>query len=563
MDLCCKFKLRRIILCHALSIKIHLRIRMPNVVLPISDLTYSVERPVIYDIVRQVMDITQISSKTPIRFYGPEGKAAQKNSQIKKDGIGENTYNYDEKIYIEVDEDFDEEAFYTSVVKDTDSQTVFEDSDLGIYIKPVYSGTKVSVNFKYKAIDENQAKRWRNEIRTRVALMRLTNLHTIAYSYHLPEEYYFLLTKLHGLREAVGGYSEGFDDYYTRRLTTKASVVTDIGGKSGIWVIAEKQMRVQGNFDFDAVPEKPEKNSEHDTWTISFTYTFHYDKPIHLNMVYPIVIHNQLVDQRYRDSEKPYKVTDQLRTFSNSLKHYSKFEDDTTALLNQGNQGVDIPDFDTFLPTSIPSATVRAFTGLCCITPEDKRNLMNLSQLGDFSLDESILTFMKSSEYAFMGNTYSSIFTLSLYENEKLKADGLLSVDANLNVVATEDLNLRKTYRIRLGLVAEFSYLSEATLARIKNYPVAALKIYNAINSALIDQGTSRDLRKNKLSEDDKATINAYPPGSAVDSLPLRRDPNYTGNNVRINLVQSLFVSTNPISRYPEDIENKTYGRTN
>jgi hypothetical protein len=524
---------------------------MPNIVLPISDLAYSVERPVAYDIIRQLMDITQISSKTPIRFYGDEGKAAQQKSTLNKNEVSENRWSYDERISVEVEEEYDATAFFTMAVKQPENQFIFYDAALDVYIKPAYSQTKLNFNFKYKAGDKNQAMRWVNDIRTKVAMRRDVNLHEINYSYHLDERCIFLLTELHKLRETVAPYGEDFDTYFTDRLTSKASVISNLSGKASLWAISEKQIRVQGVFDFDAVPEKPDKDSEHDTWVISFSYKVSYDKPIEVNMSYPIIVHNQLVDQRYRPSEPTFKLTDKLRTFSASAGFATRFEVETEALLITGNQGIDIPSFDQFIPRSTPSVSLRVFTGLCQIAPEDKRSLLNLSQLGDFNLDEDILNFMRTSEYSFMSSTYRSIFTLSLYRDQFLLEDGAFTVDSNLNVIATADLDLRKTYRLRLGLVAEFSYLSGAVINRFKNNPVVCEKLYKAINAALPDQGGYTDLRKNSLNQQDRLVLGL--PSTATS----------TGRTIGMTLVQTLFVSAKDIKNYPEELNNQSYGHIN
>jgi hypothetical protein len=535
---------------------------MPNLALSISNLESSVERPVIYDVIRQVMQITQISSETPIRFYGDEGKAAQQNSTLSKNLLIENKWDYDEKITIEVDEDFDRDRILSIAVKGPENNPVFQDTALGIVLKPIYSPTDVTIHVKYRARDKNQASRWRNDIRTATALMRDINLHELSYHYNLPTAAIVLLQEMYRLREKIDGYGQSWDEYFTEHLTSTASVVTNLSGQEGVWAVAEKQIRVQGWFEFEGVPDKPDKEGEHDTWTTSFSYRFRYDKPIQCNLVYPLVVHNQLLGGRYRPTEPAYSLHDQQRRFTQSGKAYATFETDTEALQYRGSKGISIPSFDEFAPNSIPSATVRVLTAMTTILPAERRELFNLGDLGKLNLDSDVLAFISKSEYAFMADTYASIFCLNLYRDSFLQASKSLQISSDLQIRSVLALPLRRTSRVRLSLVVDFSYLKAGTLERLRNYPNAAIKIAKAIDAVLRDCGGQLDLGKNRLSPQDYASMGLDPDGSyrpwrghnGGNPTPrdnLTRSPTIDPNGGRWGLVQTLFVSVHRNSEYP------------
>lgn len=520
---------------------------MPNIVVPLDDVQESVERPVIFDVIRQVMDITEISSKTQINFFGDEGKASQQNSTIEKNPAKENKWEYDEKVTIDVSDDFDKENILTLVAQNPENQFIFEDRNLPVYIKPVYSSTNVVLTFKYKTKDKNQATRWRNQIRVRTAMLRDINLHTVSYHYHLQESFYLILKEVHRLRENVAPYGETFDEYFRKNITNNATVITNLSGTAGLWAIAEKQMRVQGIFDFDSILDKPEKESEQDNYTLSFTYTFRYEKPLACNMYYPLMIHNQLIGEKYREKAKVYKLEDHLRSFTASARAFEEFGSDQKLLQYKNNDGINIPSFDEFSASSVLPTTVRVLTALTNITQENKRYLFNLSELGDLSLDPLILEFLAQSEYPFLGKDFYSIFSLSLYKGIYLSGTNSLIINNGLEVYSTEDLDLRKTYRVRLGLVTDFTYLRQEAITRLRRYPLVAYKLIKAINSALSGLGGHSDIGKNVLSQQDQEDIGGVVPGRIATNF---------GRNDGFTLVQTLFIASRSNSTGVDNVGN-------
>ena len=123
---------------------------MPNISLPIEDIHDSVERPVVFSIVREVLELTELSDKTPISFYDDEGKSAQLGSLINSDPNRVNKWPFDERVRIEVEEDFDPASMLTIHTQQPENIPIFLDDTLGIVIKPIYSPTKVVINFNYR-----------------------------------------------------------------------------------------------------------------------------------------------------------------------------------------------------------------------------------------------------------------------------------------------------------------------------------------------------------------------------------------------------------------------------
>jgi hypothetical protein len=325
-----------------------------------------------------------------------------------------------------------------------------------------------------------------------------------------------------------------------------------MSGEFANWVIAEKQMRIQGLFDFQGVPDKPEKEGDLSAYTTTFTYKFSYDKPIHCVMIYPIMVHNQLMNRRFR-LDKAYTIEDQNKSYSLSALNFSKFEDGNEILKAIGNRGLDIPDFDTdFYPNSIPSGTSRVFTVLCRITNDNKKFLFNLKDLGSFSLDSEVLDFINYDK-DFITKSYASILSLHLYENQNLKQSGSLIIDNDLNVSSVDDLNLRNIYRVRLGLVVNIHLLNEVVLSRIKSYNINnksfCKKLIKSISSILRDIGGDSDIRSNNLSQADLIKLGFMDSPFSLFSMKPATDPLYDPDSIKQHLVQNFFVVSEDLNK--------------
>jgi hypothetical protein len=473
---------------------------MPNIVCPINDTFFTIERPVTFKIVRELLDITRISNKTPISFAGPEEKMGQQGSTVEPNQA-ENRWAYDERVFIEVQEEYDLESLGSTATTRIEYPAFMNDEFLGVYMRPIYSKTKLSISFKYRARDKNQADKWRNDIRTRTSQMRDVNLHEIVYHFRIPEAMLNILKEIYKMRENVAGYGQTYNDYFTSKCLRNVGLITNQGMTDGVWAVNEKQIRIAGFFDFTGAPEKSEKEGDNDTWTTSFTYNVMYMKPLECNMRYPLVVHNQLIGSDYRPQAPDYRIEDQPADRTLSGEWLKKFESDTRVLSARGDTGIVLPSFDDFVPKSVLISTVRVFTAAVLLDPTRPRYLFNLGDLGDYQLHPLIIDFLKSGEYTYLGKDYQSVLSLTLYRNVTQQDTDSLFVDANLDVWSASDLDLRLQYHVRLGLMTNFNYIRTNGLQRLQSKPVAGL-IVKAVNGAMSGINYIRKDIKTRVLED-------------------------------------------------------------
>jgi hypothetical protein len=253
---------------------------MPNVSVTVPEIDQSVSRPVIFAIIEEVKNTTKIPDELSIFYPGDIQKLSNPGSMVGDRSERFARFASERRIMVEVEEDYDKEAVGTTVVSKEGNLPVFDDPKLGIIIRPIYTTSQVTINFVYRATSKNEVLRWRDDVRMNISRLRLIYLHSLTYHYPLPGEYLEVLKDVHDKREAVKGYGQTFEEYVTSMATNRMTLIGDLTNNTNRLVISETQSRVQGIFDFDTVPEKPQRDDESGYWTISFAYKFSYERPI-------------------------------------------------------------------------------------------------------------------------------------------------------------------------------------------------------------------------------------------------------------------------------------------
>jgi hypothetical protein len=515
---------------------------MPNITVPINDLMNTVERQIVYDVLRQFMELTGIPEKTLIRFFGEDAGAPQWNTGMGPKSEVKNIWPHLDHLYVEVEEDFDPDRVLSTAVAQEENPYIFTDQNLKVVLKPVYSPTNIVIRVTYRGVDKNEASRWRNSVRVRISQGGQINMHRITYNYELPPALEGLLMHIFDLRSNVASYNDTIDHWWAMSATPKFTVKSTQAGTHPTIAVAETQSRIQGIIDFDGnIPEKQVKSAEADMWEVSFSYKFSYDKPIAVNARYPMLVHQQLIGDVFRQYNDYKAQDDILRQLSLSMNYLQNFQGDIQLAKRLANRGMTLPIEDDWmpLPATIPSCTVRVFTALCNISEADKRFLLDIRQLGDYSLIKPVLDFMAAGEYSRMNQHAASIFQVTVYEGTSVLHTTDIEVTSDLKVMATRDLDLRKVYHVRLGMHAVMVGLQQAATGRIRNFPGINRILANALNGALTEYGNSPDLRKNALNEHD---------------LRLLGLGNFPFQSYSFSLFQSLFIAADRMENYKPEV---------
>lgn len=449
----------------------------------------TITRPVVIDIARQMLEYTGLPGDTKIQYPGDAGIAFQPSSTISNDAEF-NSFSSQSQLQIQVEETYQQDRILSTAVYYPDSPFIFVDPETKVYVRPMYSPTDLALNITYRATDKDAAIRWRNDIRSRVSMNRESRIHQIRYSYLFDPMVIETLQFIQAMQENVAPYGRTFDEYVKLYADSRMRQLVTLAGTNPTWGVAETQGRVLGYFDFEGAPEEGQAVDGNAAWIIGFTYRIKYDKPIATVMDYPLMIHNQLIDERYRDlslvpTEENHQSTYSLS--SGALSHFENYRKSE----KRGYPGVAIPDIDEFTPApgSVPVFTTRIATLLTSIDEDNPLKLLDLSDdLGDYALDPVIENFMRG-EGNYLTQHGNSILNVSVYCDDVLMNRNHYYMDNNLVVWLKEQPDLRKVYHVRLAIYNNPIGLSQMAKDRLRKDCRAAFKLFEALNADIVTKG--------------------------------------------------------------------------
>ena len=455
---------------------------MPKLYLPVPEVDKSMTRPVILDIISQLKDITAIDQKTQVLFLGDAKSSLQPGSPVDPDIMDNTKIAAYSQLSIEVTESYNEGNIGNVAIAQTEQIPIFTDHDLGIVLKPIYTSRVYDIRVAYRNPSRTNAKAWRDRIYMHVNQLRDINLHVAKYHYGIPKAFIVLLTELYRLRENVAGYNDDWDRYFISNCKRELTEITTLTGSSVDWAIAEQQIRVQGTFDFTGSPEKEQMGGETNMWMSDFTYRVTMDVPTGMHMQYPIMVHNQLLDDRYipkpsEDDTKHYK------SFTHSLRALHRFEVPyDNDRMNPWNEYSHYPQEDDWYPDQIPTGMKMIYSSLCQVDPSDPKLIVSLKELGEWMIDEEVLEYFTQVEYKYLTIPYQSPYHVTYYRHKFLTRHQDVSVTSRLELRSKEDLSLRDTHRLAINLVADIDLINPEAFKRMKRYPNVLRKTLMALH---------------------------------------------------------------------------------
>lgn len=468
---------------------------MPNISIMTPELNNAVIRPAVKDVIDQLIEITNIPKDTRVLYIDYIQAGYQRGSTMAQQADNEHdrtAFLYGNQMAIDVDINYDEGNISSTAIRQAEQIPIFNDDKLGVIIKPIYSKTNIAINVRYRSSSPTEGKKWRDGIRMNISNMRDINLHDITYHFAVPAQFINILKEIHRLREATDPYNQDLQTYLAAHATTRFTNLSNQSGSQQLLAIAEKQMRVQGLYDFEIAPEKGEPDDTNSAWITTFTYNVSFDVPIAVNMRYPIMVHNQLLDEPFITYEnESYDIDKVNKAYSMSLGAFAHF--DVTRPIQQYNEPtkiINVPEFDDFHYTGVLKGTIPLMSVLCSIEESDKKQLLNLKDLGEFGIDSDVMEFLKD-EYFYLTKPYKSVFFVSLYKFSGQVPDKEILVDSDLNVRSRfSDLSFRINHRVVFSILKDLTFLDREALIRLKKHKAAAIKVFKAlqVNRGILNQ---------------------------------------------------------------------------
>lgn len=460
---------------------------MPKIAIEIPEAHENITRPVVKSAIEAVKKLTRIDDTVREVYNGDAEQALQPGSELTFEGQKDVRMQSESTLLVTSTEEFIEENVLPTAVHRYENVVVFADHALDVAIKPVYTRNRVSLNFTYRTRDRTTAHRWRHGLRRKVSEGRFESLQEIRYHYPLPLEFLVILYQIHAYRENVAGYGETLQTWLMNHFSESVTALTNQAGDNPLLVIGEKQIGVMGWFDFTAAPDEPEKDQETGTYSTSFNYVLEFDRVTSCVMHYPLVVHNQLLNQRIRGKEVPYSLEQYFTTPSWSRVLFDSFSSRYPGA-GMAVPGLAIPYYDDWLPIQWPPFSTPLLRVLLQVDPDDLQAVLSLDGLGDYEIEPLLLDWLKTHPAGIEKNG-GNLLRLTLYEGRK-PAGGLgLTMDEALAVRTVEDLSLRKPYHLVISLLHDPSILSPAFTEELRNHGELCLLYLRTLQPDLEERG--------------------------------------------------------------------------
>jgi hypothetical protein len=238
---------------------------------------------------------------------------------------------------------------------------------------------------------------------------------------------------------------------------------------------------------------------------VQFTYKFSYSKPVELNVVYPQVVHNQLISPQFMvvkpKVEDPLLLPSYKSDYRFSLDHF-----DYLARIPQrpiGGQAV--PDYDEWIPASIVPYTTTFISWMIVFEPKDLHLAFSADDVLATNYLPEVLAYLKRQGNKLLRLGQSPIH-FALYRDDQPIADGDLEyVDTPtaFEIRTKTPADLRQRYHLRMSFCTELGKYTEAALMDMHENGWVTLRLFQTVLNRL----DVEDAIANHMTEDGKLSI--------------------------------------------------------
>lgn len=524
---------------------------MPTAKMPIPNSDYTVARNAIMSVVQDLKEYTYMGDDVKILFPNDGAVVPTQGSAI-TDMSRRPTYLTKKVLHVEVEEDTDPESMLNVHIHSKNNVPIFGDIDVELLMTPIYFRHNVTLTIDFRSDSRSEVVNWRNGLKTRLAAgAQFGLLHTLQFSFHIPNAYFELLKHIHEIKERNYPTNESFVDYFKRNSIDRVTTIHDPHGAFKNIVIQESQSRVQGVYEISEVPEKPERSAESGTYVSRLTYKFHYMKPEYMFIRYPVSAFNELIDEKYvkhHNLDKNYFTRPQ--SGNKHVTDYRFFE--YQEQIGTGDETIGFVRYPYYDDKKLKETFngYKSYASFLVSIADDKKNLLNLKQLGDLAMNEHILEFIKDVEWQYIGKPYESVLSIYLHKNDDMISYSDIEVTPSLDINSVRELDIRDEHRVVFDIIWDWTLLPRAAIDRLLGYPKAFEWVLRAINRAILnvlgnvsfsessdprrkrqfdihDFDIAIDILLGKSPSDDFTGNRIF----GKDSILREADPNYTENN--------------------------------
>lgn len=443
---------------------------MPQFTYPIPDVYEMITRPTELAVIRQIAAITGTAEDSFIEYGGMNDGIPTWKSLLNQDNAPTGRFGSFNKVQVTAEERIDEDYYLsTAYLNPSDAKTVWQDSAIGITLRPIYEKVKTTLSFKYRTIDLGEARNWMTAMKRRIQMNWLDQSLQSKYKVAIAPTLMQFLYEFHRMSQAVEPDGVEFMPWLDKRFLQAHTVLTMLDGRYPQVVLKETQLDVVGWFGFTEIP-KPQKSSQETAFEVEFTYEFQYERPTEMALKYPLMIHNQLVNRKFRPDHVVYDPVNLHGYATRSVSAYTELLRNMGQFNRYARAGRILPFYDDWWPENPVASTTNVVQQLCGVDPNDPTLIIDFNNPGTFTISDTLMAYMTDTREDLTKRSRSAVH-LCLFENDRLYEPSELFVDDSMCLRSRSPLDLKKLYHMRLTLFNDLFYLTSEAEVLIRSNP--------------------------------------------------------------------------------------------
>lgn len=456
---------------------------MPKIKVPLPVTYENISRPVAVSLAKDVMRLMRIPEDTPV-YVTNEFETINQPDAYGLNSHGTNEANFESfrRLRVVATERIKHNSLLNENIRNNEEPPFLEDRRIGFSIRPNYVQSEITLEFKYTASTRQEAIDWRDAITSDRGEERESIQHQVKYHIPMQDGIWELIAHIHQLREKTAGYGQEYADY-VREITLcdlKPLGTKDHDVKKLTLAVEEFQAQVQGWFEFDETPVET-KVADGSEWEIQFSYKAVYKRARHFYVAFPMVIHQSLIDKKYRDKRPSFSVEELRKNGPIGVRALDVLDGNVDSL-PPPTDGLRFPYWDDWIPgyANQPPRTIPAASWMIRLDPKDPQDILALREIPHVRLTKEIDDYFVSVHKTLNKRSGGScVFTL--YQDHLPMAEEALTVSEDLKVRATIALDLRKTYHLRLSFPVQYGLFTNRAIDNMSSHWAATLQVFQSI----------------------------------------------------------------------------------
>ena len=456
---------------------------MPKLIVDIEDIYKTVNRPVIMQVTKDVIGLSDFPSDCDIYCKGFSKQTVNKESVMADIDKAPITFSHSNRVIVSAEKKYFEPTVYAGQPFFKSFRPIFYNKEYHISLCPIHHMIEVNLTLNFLSKSRQIIEMWRSDIRRKIGTSIKGYPHGITYTYPINDRFTNLLHHLFEKKNIYAFENDSFATWVENHSYEKMTILTNQIGGCPTLSVEQHQLGAYGVWDFTEVPEI-EKLDTGDVYQATINYILRYSQPTSISIEYPVIIANSIIDSDYRppcDFNEPLVLGDPEKLvwgLDATRKPYHEF---------YPCEPLRLPCFDEWVTDCIPKGVGQLYSALIVVDENDPTFVMNLIDLGEhYAIADWLIDGMRRYKEDMLVIGKCPILIL-MYRNDSFFEADLLTIDENLNVYIKQPMTFTNQYHVTLNIFTDLSLLSEKAIDGLRANRDFCTKLFNTIAPELVD----------------------------------------------------------------------------